>query len=63
MDGLGLSVGVSLGCCSSARGCWPRPFQTPACRGFAYFAMFCSLPTYVMLWNAQVHVCSLWPWH
>jgi Flp pilus assembly protein TadD len=31
-------------------------FSTPAYRGFAYFALFCSFPTYLMLWNAQVHV-------
>ncbi len=42
-------------CCFSA---WllASAFQTPAYRGFAYFAMFCSLPTYLMLWNAQAHI-------
>ena len=42
-------------CCSSA---WllASAFQSPAYRGFAYFAMFCSLPTYLMLWNAQAHI-------
>jgi tetratricopeptide (TPR) repeat protein len=31
-------------------------FQAPAYRGFAYFAVLCSLPTYLMLWNAQAHI-------
>ena len=31
-------------------------FDSPAQRGFAYCVMFCSLPTYLMLWAGQVHV-------
>jgi hypothetical protein len=31
-------------------------FKNPAHKAFAYLALFCSLPTYLLLWNAQLHV-------
>ena len=52
----GLFVGVSLGLLLLSAWLLASAFQTPACRGFVYFALFCSLPTYLMLWNAQAHV-------
>ncbi len=52
----GLFVGVSLGLLLLSAWLLASAFQTPAYRGFAYFALFCSLPTYLMLWNAQAHV-------
>ncbi len=52
----GLFVAVSLGLLLLSAWLLASAFQTPAYRGFAYFAMFCSLPTYLMLWNAQAHI-------
>jgi len=52
----GLFVGVSLGLLLLSARLLASAFQTPADRGFAYFAMFCSPPTYLMLWNGQAHV-------
>jgi len=52
----GLFVGVSLGLLLLSAWLLASAFQTPAYRGFVYFALFCSLPTYLMLWNAQAHV-------
>jgi hypothetical protein len=31
-------------------------FDDPTHKAFAYFALFCTMPTYLMLWNAQAHV-------
>ena len=28
----------------------------PGWKAFAYFAMFCSIPVYYMLWAGQIHV-------
>ena len=30
--------------------------ETPTGKAFTYFAMFCSMPIYVMLWKGQLHV-------
>ena len=49
-------VVVSLGLLLLSAWLMASAFKTPGYRGFAYFAMLCSLPTYLMLWNAQVHV-------
>ncbi len=49
-------VVVSLGLLLVGARLLASAFSTPAYRGFAYFALFCSFPTYLMLWNAQVHV-------
>jgi Flp pilus assembly protein TadD len=49
-------VVVSLGLLLVGARALASAFQTPAERGFVYFALFGSLPTYLMLWNAQVHV-------
>ena len=43
-------------CCSSVRGSWPRPSKPPPIAASPTLRMFCSLPTYLMLWNAQAHV-------
>ena len=51
-----LFVVVSLGLLLLSAWLLASAFPAPAYRGFAYFAMFCSLPTYAMLWNAQAHV-------
>ncbi len=51
-----LFVFVSLGLLLLSAWLLASAFHAPAYRGFAYFAMFCSLPTYLMLWNAQAHV-------
>ncbi len=48
-----LFVVVSLGLLFLSAWLLASAFKTPGYRGFAYFAMFCSLPTYLMLWNAQ----------
>ena len=49
-------VGFSLGLLLLSAWLLASAFPTPAYRGFVYFALFCSLPTYAMLWNAQTHV-------
>ena len=54
-----LFVVVSLGVLFVSAWLLASAFKTPGYRGFAYFAMFCSLPTYLMLWNAQAHVLLL----
>jgi len=51
-----LFVGVSLGLLLLSAWLLSSAQKTPAYRGFAYFALLCSLPTYLMLWNAQAHV-------
>ncbi len=51
-----LFVAVSLGLLFLSARLVASAFETPAYRGFVYFAIFCSLPTYLMLWNAQAHV-------
>jgi tetratricopeptide (TPR) repeat protein len=51
-----LFVVVSLGLLLLSARLVASAFEAPAYRGFAYFAIFCSLPTYLMLWNAQAHV-------
>lgn len=30
--------------------------ENPTAKAFAFFALFCSLPTYFMLWSGQIHV-------
>ncbi len=49
-------VVVSLGLLLIGARLLASAFPTPAYRGFAYFALLGSFPTYLMLWNAQVHV-------
>ena len=51
-----LFVVVSLGLLLLSAWLLASAFPAPAYRGFAYFAMFCSLPTYLMLLVAQAHV-------
>jgi tetratricopeptide (TPR) repeat protein len=51
-----LFVVISLGLLFLSARLLASAFETPAYRGFVYFAIFCSLPTYLMLWNAQAHV-------
>jgi tetratricopeptide (TPR) repeat protein len=51
-----LFVAVSLGLLLLSAWLVASAFKPPAYRGFVYFAIFCSLPTYLMLWNAQAHV-------
>ena len=51
-----LFVVVSLGLLLLSAWLLASAFQAPAYGSFAYFAIFCSLPTYLMLWNAQAHV-------
>jgi tetratricopeptide (TPR) repeat protein len=49
-------VGVSLGLLLLSARLLASVFQNPAIRGFTYFAIFCSLPVYMMLWVGQSHV-------
>ena len=50
-----LFEGFSLGLLLVSAWLLAAPFQTPTYRGFAYFAIFCSIPTYEMLWIGQHH--------
>ena len=46
-----------LSCCwRSSAGAIACQFEGRLLRAFTLFAFFCSLPTYLMLWNAQMHV-------
>ncbi len=49
-------VGVSLGLLLLSAWLLASAFPSPAVRGFTYFAIFCSLPVYMMLWSGQAHV-------
>ncbi|HTU25497.1 MAG TPA: glycosyltransferase 87 family protein [Pirellulales bacterium] len=52
----GAFVAVSLGLLAVSAGVLARQFDSRTLQAFTFFALFCSLPTYLMLWNAQMHV-------
>jgi len=52
----GAFVGVSLALLATGAGAIACQFEGRLLRAFTLFALFCSLPTYLMLWNAQMHV-------
>ncbi len=54
--GFWLFVAVSLGLLLLSAWLLASVSKTSAYRGFVYFAIFCSLPTYLMLWDTQSHV-------
>jgi hypothetical protein len=49
-------VGVSLVLLAASAAAIDCQFEGRVLRAFTLFALFCSLPTYLMLWNAQMHV-------
>ena len=49
-------VGLSLGLLLLAGRLLASVFEGPGWKAFAYFAMFCSIPVYYMLWAGQIHV-------
>jgi hypothetical protein len=51
-----LFVAVSLGLLGASAWAVAYRLDGRLARAFAAFALFCSLPTYLMLWNAQMHV-------
>jgi tetratricopeptide (TPR) repeat protein len=51
-----LFVVVSLGLLLLSAWLVASPLPTAGCRGFAYFALFCSPVIYLMLWLAQMHI-------
>ena len=54
--GYALFVGFSLLLLFLAARILASAFDAPTSRAFVYVAVFCSLPTYLMLWAGQVHV-------
>ncbi len=52
----GVFVGVSLVLLAIGAAAIASQLEGRLLRAFTLFAMFCSLPTYVMLWNAQMQV-------
>jgi hypothetical protein len=52
----GLFVAVSLVLLAVSAGAIACHLEGKLLRAFTLFALFCSLPTYLMLWNAQMHV-------
>lgn len=55
--GYGLFVGVSLGLLFLAGRLLASALEGPAEGGFAYFAVFWPLPTYMMLMEGQCMCC------
>ncbi|HTU24784.1 MAG TPA: tetratricopeptide repeat protein [Pirellulales bacterium] len=55
----GSFVGVSLVLLALSAGVLAAQFQSRLLQAFTFFAIFCSLPTYLMLWNAQTHVLTI----
>ena len=49
-------VGLSLALLLLCERLLASALDGPAWKAFAYFAMFCSLPVYLMLWTGQPHV-------
>ena len=49
-------VGLSLGLLLLGAWLLASVLEGPAWKAFAYFAMFCSIPVYYMLWAGQIHV-------
>ncbi len=49
-------AGVSVGLLFLGRRLLASAFDDPVCKAFSYFALFCCLPVYMMLWNGQMHV-------
>jgi len=52
-------VGVSLLVLFLAAWALSSHFEDPCGKVLPFFALFCSLPTYLMLWNAQMHVLTV----
>jgi hypothetical protein len=52
----GVFVAVSLVLLALSAGAIACQFEGRLLRAFTLLALFCSLPTYLMLWNAQMHV-------
>ena len=51
-----LFVGLSLGLLLLGARLLATVSAGAAWKAFAYFAMFCSMPVYLMLWTGQIHV-------
>jgi len=52
----GLFVAISIGLLALSAWILAWHFEGKLLPAFTLFALFCSLPTYLMLWNAQMHV-------
>ncbi|HTU25180.1 MAG TPA: hypothetical protein VMF30_07270, partial [Pirellulales bacterium] len=50
-----LYVGMSLVLLAVGAGMLARQFDSALLRAFTFFALFCSLPTYLLLWTGQAH--------
>jgi hypothetical protein len=51
-----LFVAVSLVLLTLSAWLLATALKNPAAKAFAYFALFCSMPTYFMLWSGQIHI-------
>ncbi len=51
-----LFVGASVLLLALAAWLLASAFDNPAAKAFAFFALFCSMPTYLMLWAGQMHI-------
>lgn len=56
MTAYGLFVAVSLVLLAISAGLIASQFESRLLRAFTLFALFCSPPTYLILWNGQAHV-------